>query len=57
MKSFLTALSLVAATCLLGFLFGYMGKVLFTGTSYPVQLMSKKEITFLRVPLSSPITP
>lgn len=47
----------LAAACLAGLLLGQAMHVLFEGESFPPQPMSKKEITFLRVPAVSPISP
>lgn len=57
MKLFFIAVLLVALTCVAGLLLSQAVHVLFEGESFPPVPMSKKEITFLRVPASSPISP
>lgn len=57
MRLFAIALLLVALTCMAGLLLGQAVHVLFEGESFPPMPMSTKEITFLRVPATSPISP
>lgn len=51
MKIFLTALVLVAITCVAGLLLGQVFKALFTGESFPVPLPKTVTVT---VPFSAP---